>query len=264
MNADNPARDALIEHAQDQDYDIDLEKKRDVMYANAVKNGIRTCGPIVSAALSAPGVRIDDDINKIISAAKALIVDVVSTFKKKSIQLSDHEVSAINAFCIRVVSESWVNSQDMHKGWVDSVVDSLTAAGICAEIEAPPPSLEGETLAANISSSVEIFCALNSSASIPYLKEAHSECVQILSVSVEEAVNKLSKFNIPYEDTEQIRHHLTIQASKIFASVIRREFNQCHQDEQRTDISYDEICQHFKVAMDGFVFSIYTNSKMVN
>lgn len=240
----------------------------------AIVNGIKTCGPLYAAALCCDSMEIDKDIDEMLAAAKNLITNVNSELYNKSVNVTDVETATINAFCIRVISENWKQSQEIFDDWVSPIVSSLVKNGICAEYRSTDfNTLPGSDTAANIVAGGDIFSALNSDFQIPFDLEVYSKCIKELHKSANKAIEKLTQFHIPYEDADQIRHHITIQAGRIFDSVIRRELKHYKNSQRLSSISdsksneqipFEEVFRHFRTSMDSFVSAIYVNSRMVN
>lgn len=270
MSVDNPALAALKDIVDDAEHAGSGHEDR----IFAIINGIKTCGPIVSAALSTDSMEIDNDIDEMLSSAKRLIDSVSEDIVKIVSSISDSEKAAINAFCIRVVSENWRQSQEVYEEWRSAIVQALIKSGISAEYRTTDfASTPGYELAANIIACGDVFCALSQVALHDEVQEVYARCVKELYTAVDKAIEKLTQFHIPYEDADLVRHHFTIQAGRLFVSVINREYrnfkNQqrlstLSNDEKSISFSYEEIYRHFKSAMDSFVTAIYVNSRMVS
>jgi len=271
VTVDNPALEALQGIVDEHDERND-SIENDTLFA--IVNGIKTCGPFFSAALSCESIEIDKDIDEMLSSAKMLITDVHSELDRKAIPISDSERAAINAFCIRVIAENWQNSQEIFDEWVLPITRALIKTGISAEYRSSDfNTLPGSEITANIIGSGDIFNALNSDPHIPFDEDVYMKCVKDLHMSCNKAVDKLTQFHIPYEDADQVRHHITIQASRIFVSVIRSEFKHFQDNRRHLSISesketiafsFEDIYRRFRTAMDSFVTAIYVNSRMVN
>jgi hypothetical protein len=264
VSNDNPALLALRE-VDESTIDSDMQR---------IINGIKTCGPIISAAINNDSSSIDSDIDDMLSEAQKLIKQVLSSQELCFNQLKANEIAAINAFCIKVVCENWKQSQEVYEEWPNAIVHSLLKSGICAEYRSSEFKTEaGCDLASNILACGEIFCTLVKLSKSFDSTTIYQTLTKQLFNSVDKAVEKLTKFHIPFEDANLIRHHFTIQAGRIFVSVIEREYSnftnsQRHStlsdDNHKPQLSFDEICRFFSTAMDSFVTSIYVNSRMVN
>lgn len=264
MSNDNPALRALRE-VDGSSFDEDMR---------LIINGIKTCGPIISAAINSDSNSIDTDIDDMLTEAQKLITQVLNSTELGASRLKDNEIAAVNAFCIRVVSENWKQSQEVYEEWPKAIVHSLLKSGICAEYRSSEFNTGiGSDLAANIHACSEIFCALLNLPKTFDSTKAYQQLTKQLFHSVDRAIEKLTKFHIPFEDADLIRHHFTIQAGRIFVSVIQREYSiftnsQRHsalsEDNTKPQFSFEEICRFFSTAMDSFVTSIYVNSRMVN
>jgi len=271
VTVDNPALEALKGIVDEHDDQNGCTESNALF---AIVNGIKTCGPFFSAALSCESMEIDKDIDEMLSSAKMLITDVHSELDRKSISISDSERAAINAFCIRVIADNWQSSQEIFDEWVLPITQALIKTGISAEYRSSDfNTLPGSEITANIIGSGDIFNALNSDPQIPFNDEVYMKCVSDLHVSCNKAVEKLTQFHIPYEDADQVRPHITIQASRIFVSIIRCEFKHFHDNQRLSSISesgdniqfsFETVYRKFRTAMDSFVTAIYVNSRMVN
>lgn len=271
MVASNPALDALKELGEENM--TSLTKIADSSLP-VIVNGIMTCGPIISAALSWDSLEIDKDINEMLNASKNLIAEVLSELQLRSILLTENERAAVNGFCLRVVSENWRKAEEVYDDWTSSIVNSLLAAGISSESgDGTFLTQPGKELSARIFASGRIMCALQVENVFKPIDQLFPRAIKTLTVSVDKAVSKLTQFHIPYEDAESIHHHLMRQASDIFVSVIARESkiyrtlkkSPAHLDNPNSDeISFDEIVRQYSLSMDSFVTSIYVNSRMVN
>lgn len=271
MNADNPALDALQNLLEETTPSNPSASPPSI---TAIVNGIKTCGPMVSAALCWDSIEIDKDIDDMLRAAQKLIAGVKSELVVRRIELSDSEHAAVNAFCIRVVSENWKAAQEVYPDWVTPVVNALLAAGISAEIRSSDfvtPS--GSEIAADILACSEIFCALTDSCKLAREPQGYAQSVREVHKAVNKAIDKLTQFHIPYEDADLIRHHVMLQAGRIFNAIVSCE-NKAHAASQKQvaadpgadsgDFSFDEVLRRFQTAMESFVTSIYVNSRMVN
>lgn len=263
MSTDNPALRALNE-VEGSPFEEDLR---------LIINGIKTCGPIISAAINSDTSSIDNDIDEMLTEAQKLISQVINSRELSAGQLKDNEIAAVNAFCIRVVCQNWKKSQEVYEEWPKAIVQSLLKSGICAEYRASEFRSDiAFDLAANIHACSEIFCALLKLPKYLNSTAAYEQLTKQLFHTVDKAIDKLTKFHIPFEDADLIRHHFTIQAGRIFVSVIEREHyiftnSQRHSalsdEHNNPQFSFDEVCRFFSIAMDSFVTSIYVNSRMV-
>ncbi|MFA0809403.1 hypothetical protein [Microbulbifer epialgicus] len=270
MRENNPALNALnaLRDLEDEEQTSTSTVSRPL---TSIVNGINTCGPIVSALLLSDSNNIDSDIDEMLFAAKSLIQEVSSTL---SIEVDDQILSAINAFCIKVVTENWKASQEVYEEWSSAIVQALTYTGISSEYSSYDFSmLSGYELVANIVASSEIFCILQSITSSIDHNHSYELSIKAVFDSVEKAIDKLSQFHIPYEDADLVRHHFTIQAGKIFAAVISCDFKLFESQQRLNAISDDKVSNEFQIGesirrfsaeMDSFVTAIYVNSRMVN
>lgn len=241
--------------------------------SSRVLNGIRTCGPIVSAALSRDEGELDHDIEEMLNAAQKLINDVKAELHSKNVDTNDDESAAINSFCIAVISMNWTQSQEIYRDWVNPIVNAITKPDISSEyVTDYNSSTDGELLASNIISASEVFTSLSSNPEMN-LTEFFPKAVHEIHQNINKAINKLSNYHVTSESTDLIRHHLTIHAGKIFKAIIDREHRIHVESQRRSSInkdsnnevlsfSFEEILRNFDIAMDSFVTAIYTNSRI--
>lgn len=241
-----------------------------------ILNGIRTCGPIVSAALSRDVGELDHDIEEMLNAAQKLITDVKAMLHSKEIVINDSESAAINSFCIAVISMNWVQSQEIYSDWVNPIVNAITKSDISSEYTTDfKPSPMGDLLTSNIISASEVFTSLSSNPEMN-LTEFFPKAIHEIHQSINKAISKLSTYHVTSENSDQIRHHLTIQSGKIFKAILDREYKNLVENQRRSSInakntgsnnetlsfSFDEILRNFNIAMGSFVTAIYTNSRI--
>jgi hypothetical protein len=271
LTQDNPALDALKDIV---DEPISAQNSMNEVAIMSIVNGIKTCGPFFSAALTVDSLEIDKDIDEMLSSARKLISDVQSELSRRGINTSDSESAAINAFCIRVISENWEKSQEVFEEWVMPITQALIKIGISAEYRSTDfKTSSGSEITANIIASGDLFNALNKTQLIPFSEKIYLSCVKVLHKACNSAIDKLIQFHIPYEDTDQVRHHIIMQAGRIFVSVIQSEFKHFNDSKRLASISdhhedshfsFEEIYRKFNVSMDSFVTAIYVNSRMVS
>lgn len=267
MDHENPALDALRK------IDADRTQPGQASLPHIV-NGIKTCGPLFAAALSFDTTEIDKDIDEMLDATKSLIENVKEILFQKNIGITDFESSAINAFCIRVVAENWKSSQEVFDTLVNPVVASLEEQGLSAELDTREMQTHaGEEVSANIIVTGEIFSILHGCTFLKIESNTCSICLKEVLKASKRAIEKLTQFHIPYEDAEAVSGHITMQAGKVFSSILKREIR-LYQENQRYSamtestnkepFSFDNVFRSYHTAMNGFVDAIYANSRMVS
>jgi len=263
-----------VNHAQD----ALNEMTEDSIPSNTVSsviNGIRTVGPIITAVLSNNSIEIEEDLSELLSGAKKLMDQVNSLMLKIRSELKQNELAAINAVCIKVVSENWRLKQELYDDWAHILVKAMTEPNISTEnSQANFSTQEGIDLCAQMTVSAQVLTALKLEYEEPLCEDKYLRAIEKLNESVNQAVDKLTDFHIPYEDAESARSVILTQAGNIFTAVIARE-SMNHRSYLRRlaleenplpteELSLDEMNRQFSVAMNAFVEAVYENSRDVH
>lgn len=273
MVGSNPALEALDKIISG--HDESIEKNADSnSHIESIINGIKTCAPLYAAVLNTESLEIEKDINEMLFQSKKLISDVHKKLKNKGIQITVEETAAINAFCIRVISENWKKSQEIYDEWVNPITQSLLQVGICAEYRSSDLNTQiGHEIIATIIAAGEILNALNSGTRVTFNESDYSTCIKTLNEAVNQAIEKLTQFHIPYEDADQVRHHLTKQSGEIFVSIIHNELDFFKESERQKMVSggsekivfsIGDVCRKFQCRMNTFVTAIFVNSRIAS
>lgn len=241
----------------------------------SIINGLRTCGPLFSAIFSHNTNDYKDDFQEILSQAKNLIDSVTKNLTDQKINVDDLKKAGINAFCIKVVAESWTTQEEVLPNLSESISQALLKQGISADIE----NIEFENpltqeLFTNISSSAYIFSALKKHSSINIQDNFVNACMTELTAATKKAIKKLEKFHIPHEDADSVKHHITIEACNILVAIIDRNIENYLVKVKKNSInntagtvepfSFKETGEDFTSAIDVFITSIYVNSRIID
>lgn len=239
-----------------------------------VINGLRTCGPLLSAVFSHNSNNHKEDFEEILTDAKSLIETVTSSLEEKGIQVDHLKKSGINAFCIKVAAESWINEEEVIPDLSSAITTALVKQGISAELDGVDfDNPKTQSLMTNISAFSAIFAVFKKQSSLKISDDFTAVCMSELSKATERAIRKLEQFHIPLEDTDVVRHHITIEGCNILIAIIERNIENYLDTARRAavsgsgpgqEFSFEQTGKDFNAAIDVFIQSIYVNSRVID
>lgn len=244
-----------------------------------ILNGIKTCGPAIYSVLSSESTDLANDINNVLLQTKELIDSVGNNIKESGITISPLEQAAINYMCIKVAAMGWEKDQEVDcDEFEEVVVKSIQINGISAEIDNSSfITDDGSAMAASMSAGADVCSAIYGTlaAKQAFPDDLYSFCMKGVYEAVNESIKMLSQLNIRDEDMGKIKPYFVTQAGSILSSIIEREhrtlvyYNRATQlggvqpAAENSEISYDEVIRHFKLAMRSITRSIINNSTQV-